>query len=69
MVGKVVEVGSEVKKFGAGNIVGFGCIVRSCGNVCVVKPTKNNIAAKWCSLTMPFTVTEALHKEASHLPW
>lgn len=38
-------------------------------NVGVVKPTKNNIAAKWCSLTMPLTTTEALLKEDSPPPW
>ncbi|GJV36878.1 probable cinnamyl alcohol dehydrogenase [Tanacetum coccineum] len=45
VVGEVVEVGSEVTKFGVGDIVGVGCMVESCGES-----------------------TEALHKEASHLP-
>ncbi|KAM5576667.1 cinnamyl alcohol dehydrogenase 1-like [Rosa sericea] len=31
IVGEVVELGSEVKKFRVGDIVGVGCIVGSCG--------------------------------------
>ncbi|KAL6220374.1 hypothetical protein ACLB2K_008130 [Fragaria x ananassa] len=31
VVGEVVELGSEVKKFRVGDIVGVGCIVGSCG--------------------------------------
>ena len=31
MVGEVVELGSEVKKFKVGDKVGVGCIVWSCG--------------------------------------
>ena len=31
VVGEVVELGSEVKKFRVGDMVGVGCIVGSCG--------------------------------------
>lgn len=40
MVGEVVEVGSGVTKFTAGDIVGVGCIVGCCGNC---QPCKSEI--------------------------
>lgn len=32
MVGEVVEIGSVVTKFRAGDVVGVGCLVGCCGN-------------------------------------
>jgi cinnamyl-alcohol dehydrogenase len=40
VVGEVVEVGSGVTKFRAGDVVGVGCIVGSCGNC---RPCKSDI--------------------------
>ncbi|GER36935.1 cinnamyl alcohol dehydrogenase [Striga asiatica] len=45
VVGEVIEVGSGVSKFRAGDVVGVGCIVGCCGNC---RPCKSEIE-QYCS--------------------
>nr|GEX48223.1 probable cinnamyl alcohol dehydrogenase [Tanacetum cinerariifolium]GEX91170.1 probable cinnamyl alcohol dehydrogenase [Tanacetum cinerariifolium] len=46
VVGEVVEVGSEVTKFGVGDIVGVGCMVESCGECMCCKNNKEQYCTK-----------------------
>ncbi|CAI9263025.1 unnamed protein product [Lactuca saligna] len=46
VVGEVMEVGSEVKKFNIGDIVGVGCIVGSCGECWCCKTNKEQYCSK-----------------------
>lgn len=46
VVGEVIEVGSEVKKFSIGDIVGVGCMVGSCGECWCCKTNKEQYCNK-----------------------
>ncbi|KAI3500391.1 hypothetical protein L1887_36212 [Cichorium endivia] len=46
VVGEVMEVGSEVKKFSIGDIVGVGCMVGSCGECWCCKTNKEQYCNK-----------------------
>ncbi|KAL5556922.1 hypothetical protein UlMin_039158 [Ulmus minor] len=49
IVGEVVELGSEVKKFKVGDKVGVGCIVYACGDC----PSCKSNMEQYCAKTIP----------------
>ncbi|KAL8245850.1 hypothetical protein R6Q59_007066 [Mikania micrantha] len=59
VVGKVMEVGSEVTKFVVGDIVGVGCMVGSCGECLCCKTNRE----QYCN-NMVFTYN-AIYKDGS----
>ncbi len=46
IVGRVIKIGSEVKKFKVGDLAGVGVMVDSCRTVRIAKKRWNNIAWK-----------------------
>jgi uncharacterized zinc-type alcohol dehydrogenase-like protein len=51
IVGRAVEVGAEVKKFKAGDLVGVGCIVDSCRSCRICRPGMEQFCEQGSAMT------------------